>query len=107
MVEEEPPNMNEESSKLEILRLGVLMFNFAQRLDPLVVVYNNLLAFLTWKNPLKTLLFGIVLTLVFYYTKTFIFLGGVFLFFSKEMVFRKLAKIHKYQNTHKRLIVPK
>ena len=83
------------------------MFNFAQRLDPLVVVYNNLLAFLTWKNPLKTLIFGIALTLVLYYTKTFIFLGAVSLFFGKEIVFNKLAKIHKYQNTHKRLMVPK
>ena len=83
------------------------MFNFAQRLDPLVVVKNNVLAFLTWKNPLKTLIFGIVLTLVLYYTKTFIFFGAVSLFFGKEVVFKKLAKIHKYQNTHKRLMVPK
>jgi hypothetical protein len=83
------------------------MFNFAQRLDPLVYVYNNAIAILLWRSPLKTVGIGLLLTVGIYYIKTSILIGGVCLYFGKDLIFRKLSTIHKYKNFHKRLMVPK
>lgn len=83
------------------------MFNFAQRLDPLVYLYNSALAFLTWKSPMNTFLIAALLTVGIYYIKTAILLGGVMLFLSKDWIYGKISKIHRYRNNHKRLIVPK
>jgi hypothetical protein len=83
------------------------MFNFAQRLDPLVYIYNSFTGILTWKNPLKTIGIGIFLTVAIYYIKTSIMIGGISLFFGKDLIFKKLSTIHRYKNFHRRLIVPK
>jgi hypothetical protein len=83
------------------------MFNFSQRLDPLVYVYNYLIAIITWKSPFYTIFIAIFLTIAVYYIKTFIFLGGICLFFGKDFIFKKLSTIHRYRNLHKRMMVPK
>lgn len=59
------------------------MYNFAQRLDPLVYVYNKILAIIMWKDPLITVAMGVFLTIVIYYMKTSILLGGIALYFGK------------------------
>jgi hypothetical protein len=82
------------------------MFNFAQRLDPLVYIYNGFVGILSWKNPLKTIGIGIFLTVAIYYIKTSIMIGGISLFFGKDFIFKRLSNIHRYKNFHRRLIVP-
>lgn len=59
------------------------MYNFAQRLDPLVYVYNKILSIILWKEPTLTVSIGIFLTIVIYYMKTSILLGGIGLYFGK------------------------
>lgn len=83
------------------------MFNFAQRLDPLVFVYNKIVWIVTWKDPIKTIGFAILLTIAIYYIKTSIMIGGIGLYFGKNIIIKKLSTIHRYKNFHKRLIVPK
>lgn len=82
------------------------MFNFAQRLDPLVYVFNSALSIITWKKPLYTIGLGLLLTVVIYNLKISILLGGLLLYFCKDTLFRKIERVHKYQNVHKRLMVP-
>ncbi len=82
------------------------MYNFSQRLDPLIALYNHIISVLTWKNPLKTFLIAILLTLVVLYTKTSILIGCTAMFFSKDYLFKKLSTLNKYHNLHKRLLVP-
>jgi hypothetical protein len=82
------------------------MYNFSQRLDPLIALYNHIISILTWKNPLKTLLIAILFTLIILYTKTSILIGCIGMFFSKNYLFKKLSGLHKYQHLHKRLLVP-
>jgi hypothetical protein len=59
------------------------MYNFAQRLDPLVYVYNKILSIVLWKDPILTVVFGVFLTIVIYYMKTSILIGGIGLYFGK------------------------
>ena len=82
------------------------MYNFSQRLDPLIALYNHIISVLTWKNPLKTFLIAILLTLIVLYTKTSILIGCTVMFFSKDYLFKKLSTLNKYHNLHNRLLVP-
>lgn len=82
------------------------MFNFAQRLDPLIYVLNGIIRLITWKKPLYTFGLGLLLTLVIYNLKISILVGGLLLYFLKDTLFRKIERIHKYRNIHKRLMVP-
>lgn len=59
------------------------MYNFAQRLDPLVYVYNKILAIILWKEPIFTIAIGVFVTIVIYYMKTSILIGGIALYFGK------------------------
>jgi hypothetical protein len=59
------------------------MYNFAQRLDPLVYVYNTVASIIVWKDPTFTVAIGVFLTIVIYYMKTSILLGGIALYFGK------------------------
>jgi len=59
------------------------MFNFAQRLDPLIYLYNKIVNLVTWKDAYITIGMGILLTLVIYYLKMSIFLAGVILYSCK------------------------
>jgi hypothetical protein len=61
---------------------------------------------MTWKKPLNTLTLGFILTFIIYNLKISIFIGSVILVFCRKMLFKKLSKIHKYKNIHKRLVVP-
>lgn len=49
---------------------------------------------------------GILLTLVIYNLKTSILLVGILLYFGKNFLFKRIHKLSKYKNIHKRLIVP-
>lgn len=82
------------------------MYNFAQRLDPLIYMYNNIVNMATWKNPLLTIGLGVVLTIVIYNLKMSIFLGGILLYFGKDRLLKKLERVHRFRNIHKRVIVP-
>ncbi len=82
------------------------MFNFAQRLDPLVYLYNSTLSIATWKQPVQTFACGVFLTVAIYYIKAAILLGGLGLFFSKDWIYSKISKVHRYRNNHRRVIVP-
>lgn len=106
LVDDNNPKLKEEAGKLEILRLGILVYEFAQRLDPLIFIYRAIVDIIIWKNPYKTVSMGIVLTLVIYNPKMTILLGALLLYFGKEFLFKKLEKLHSYKNCHKRLIVP-
>ncbi len=59
------------------------MYEFAQRLDPLIYVFNRVSDLFMWKNPYKTLSMGILLTLVIYNLKISILVGGLLLYFGK------------------------
>ena len=69
--------------------MGVLVYNFAQRLDPVVYSYAKVRYVLYWKNPMLTLGVGILLTLILLNLKMSILLGGVLLFCCRDILFKK------------------
>jgi len=82
------------------------VYNFANRLDPLIYLYQSVVELASWKNGYKTVGMGILLTFVIYNIKMAIFVGGLVLYFCKQYLFKRLEKMHKYKNQHKRMMVP-
>ena len=88
------------------MRLGILVFEFAQRLDPLIYMYHFMIDLFSWKSPYNTIAMGIILTLVIYNLKISILVVGILLYFGKDFIFKRIQKLSKHKNIHKRLIVP-
>ena len=96
----------EESGKLEILKLGKLVYDFVQKLDPLIYLYHKITDLVTWKQPYKTIGVGIGLTLMIYNLKMAIFLAGLMLFFGRNYIFKRMFRLQRYSNINERLIIP-
>ena len=86
--------------------MGKLVYDFVQKLDPLIYLYHKITDFVTWKHPYKTIGVGICLTLMIYNIKMAIFLAGFLLFFGKAYIFKRLFKFQKYSTVQNRLIIP-
>lgn len=65
-----------------------------------------MLDMVSWKNGYKTVGVGILLTFVIYNLKMAIFIAGLVLYFCKQYLFKRLEKMSKFKNLHKRVIVP-
>ncbi len=98
--------LQDEIGKPEILRMGVLMYNFSQRLDPMVYLYAKIRNILLWQNPALTLAIGILLTIMLLNLKMSILIGGIALYCYSNVIIKKLEKVQKYKKTQKRLMVP-
>ncbi len=98
--------LQDEIGKPEILRMGVLMYNFSQRLDPMVYLYAKIRNILLWQNPALTLAIGILLTIMLLNLKMSILIGGIALYCYRNVIIKKLEKVQKYKKTQKRLMVP-
>ena len=66
------------------------MYNFSQRLDPLIKIKNETKALLEWQKPISTLLFGFALTFAVLYPKLSIIFGSLSLIFGKHHFIRLL-----------------
>lgn len=92
-IDEDPEFLKDAFGKPEILRMGVLVYNFAQRLDPIVYIYAKMRYVLYWKNPLLTLGIGFLLTIVLLNLKMSILLGGIVLFLCRDILFKQFEKV--------------
>jgi hypothetical protein len=86
--------------------MGVLVYNFTQRLDPLVWFYVRLKALILWQSPLVTAGVGLLLTVLLLNLKTALLLGALVLVCGQDLLFRKVSQVQKYQTLPNRLIVP-
>jgi hypothetical protein len=72
--------------------MGVLVYNFAQRLDPVVYLYAKLRYIICWKNPMLTFGLGVLLTIILMNMKMSILLGGLILYCFRDVIFQKIEK---------------
>ena len=86
--------------------MGKLVYDFVQKLDPLIYFYHKFNDFISWKQPYKTIAVGIGLTLMIYNLKMAIFLAGLLLYFGRNYIFKRLFKLQRYANSHERFIIP-
>lgn len=75
-------------------------------LDPLLYFQHKIADLIMWKNPYKTFMMGVVLSISIIYTKTFILLGGLLLYFGRGYIFKRLFRLQSFKDRHRRLIVP-
>lgn len=86
--------------------MGILMYNFSQRLDPVVYLYTKMRYILLWKNPSLTLGIGVLLSLVLLNLKISILIGGIVLYACTDVIFKSMERLQRYKNKEKRLMVP-
>ena len=67
------------------------MYNFAQRLDPTIKMHKRVRSLVRWKNPTKTLMFGLLLTLSIIYPKLSVGVFCLFLIFGKNLIIKQAA----------------
>lgn len=104
--EEEQEMLNDQLGKPELLRMGILMYSFSQRLDPMVYLYTKMRYILLWKNPLLTLGIGIIVSLVLLNLKISILIGGITLYACTDVIFKSMERLQRYKHKEKRLMVP-
>lgn len=104
--EEEQEMLNDQLGKPELLRMGILMYSFSQRLDPMVYLYTKMRYILLWKNPSLTLGIGIVVSLVLLNLKISILIGGIGLYACTDVIFKSMERLQRYKHKEKRLMVP-
>jgi len=69
------------------LKMGPLMYEFVFALTPLVLLKANVINFVTWKNPNKTLFFSIGLTIFVLFNQLLIGLGFLgFFILSRKII---------------------
>jgi hypothetical protein len=85
----------------------MIFFNFSQRLDPLILIKENIMAIINWKDPIKTIGIGILFTVILLQMDLAIIVVGLLLTLGKKIFLNKLEAIHNYRNIHKRLLVPR
>ena len=84
---EDDPLLKDEKNKLAILKMGLLIYKFMQRLDPLVFVCGKMRKIIFWENPFMTILVGLVLTLILFNLKLAILTSGILLYCCQATLF--------------------
>lgn len=105
-IQDEPDHLSTEQGKLELLKMGVLMYNFANRLDPTMKISKNLVSLFKWENPTYTIIFGVLVTFLIAYPKLSIALFSLFLVFGRNFIIKKAATVELWQDPSKRLLLP-
>ena len=93
-------SLQEDQGKLEVLRLGLLVFNFSQRLDPMLWLWHRTESILFWRKPYLTLGCGLLLSLSIYYPKTSLLLAAVTLYLSQKKLFDYCSSLSRYRRIH-------
>lgn len=86
--------------------MSKLVFEFLQKLDPVMYIYQKIYDLVNWTYPYKTITVGMVLTLMIYNIKLAIFVAGVLLYFGRTYLFRRLYRLQYYRTKHHRLAIP-
>lgn len=89
-IKDEPEHLSNDEGKLQILRMGILMYNFAQRLDPTVEIFRFLKSIFKWEKPFWTFLFGCLLSFFVLYPKLSLLFFSLFLMFGRQTIMKKL-----------------
>lgn len=105
-IKDEPEHMSNDEGKLQILKMGVLMYNFSQRLDPTLKVYRLMKSIFKWEKPFLTVLFGCSLSFMVLYPKLSILFLSLFLVFGRHMILKKLEEFQVQQDVSKRILLP-
>lgn len=82
------------------------MYNFSNRLDPVIKLNNRMKTVLSWQDPIKTLIFGCLLTFMIIYPRITIGLFGMVIIFGRHYIINKAADYELKKDISKRLIVP-
>ena len=67
-----------------------MVYNFTQRLDPLIYLYKIAKDFVSWENTYQTVGMGLFLTIIIYNLKMTIFIAGMVLYLCKNYIFKRL-----------------
>ena len=86
--------------------MGLIVYNFIQRLDPVVKVYLKFTDLVTWENPVLTLSVGLLLTFTLLNLKLAILISGIGLYCYQDRLFQKLSTVHRYKTPGNRIIAP-
>ena len=81
--------LGNEQDKISVIKLGLSFVRFAQRIDPIVYLFNKACYFFLWKDIKTTLAVAILISLFIYYFEIAVFLCGALLYFSQGFMLKK------------------
>lgn len=87
-----------------MLKMGVLVYDFLSKLDPLVFICIKIKHIIYWKDPFMTILVGMLLTLIVIYPRMSLFSGALSLYFCRNFIIKKLQRLHKYDGPRKSIL---
>jgi hypothetical protein len=87
--------------------LGSSVYQFSQRLDPIIWLVHEAEEIILWKSPSLTVVCGVALTLFIMNLKLSLLIAAIFLIFGKNFLIKYLEKINKKKNVQKRIWIPK
>lgn len=106
-IDEQPAHLSSEEGKLELWKMGILMYNFAQRLDPALEIYHSTRSLLLWNKPWITFLFGVILSFAILYPTASVFFLSLFLMFGRQIFISHIQAYQRKKDVSKRVILPK